>query len=107
MEKKEIARIWFESFRHELLDSSCQKVITTLQNLPLDSISLVTLPTNTRIFCVLRSPHVDKDSREHFEIRTHKRMLEVIYNTELDVVGILGKTNLPSGIHCKMEFQDC
>jgi small subunit ribosomal protein S10 len=106
MEKKEVAQIWFESFRHELLDSSCQKVIRVLQSLQVDSISLVALPTNTRIYCVLRSPHVDKDSREHFETRTHKRLLKVVYTPTFDVVEMIGKTNLPSGISCTVQIND-
>ena len=69
-------RVRLESFNHELLVSSCQKIIDTLNNASLNSIGMVTLPTSKRIYCVLRSPHVDKDSREHFEIRIHKRILE-------------------------------
>lgn len=106
MEKKEVAQIWFESFRHELLDSSCQKVIRVLQSLQVDSISLVALPTNTRIYCVLRSPHVDKDSREHFETRTHKRLLKVVYTPRFDVIEMIGKTNLPSGVSCTVQIND-
>jgi small subunit ribosomal protein S10 len=106
MENKEKLQIRLESFRHELLDSSYKKIITVLQNVPLDSISLVTLPTTNRIFCVLRSPHVDKDSREHFEIRTHKRVLTVVANVESDVVGLLRKTSLPSGVTYKIEFKN-
>ena len=67
-------RVRLESFNHELLVSSCQKITETLSNASLDSIGLVTLPTSKRIYCVLRSPHVNKDSREHFEVRVHKRM---------------------------------
>jgi len=69
-------RVRLESFDHQLLVSSCQKMINILENTSLNSIGVVTLPTRKRIYCVLRSPHVDKDSREHFEIRVHKRILE-------------------------------
>jgi small subunit ribosomal protein S10 len=74
-------RVRLESFNHELLVSSCQKIVNILQNTPLNSIGVVTLPTRKRIYCVLRSPHVDKDSREHFEIRIHKRILEIYYDS--------------------------
>ena len=70
-------RVRLESFNHELLVSSCQKIIDTLNNASLNSIGMVTLPTSKRIYCVLRSPHVDKDSREHFEIRIHKRIIDI------------------------------
>jgi small subunit ribosomal protein S10 len=76
-------RVRLESFDHELLVSSCQKIVNILQNTPLNSIGVVTLPTRKRIYCVLRSPHVDKDSREHFEIRIHKRILEIYYDSEV------------------------
>ena len=75
-------RVKLESFNHELLDSSCNKMISILQNIQLQSVGLIKLPTKKRVYCVLRSPHVDKDSREHFEIRVHKRILEINYNSD-------------------------
>ena len=87
-------RVRLESFNHELLVSSCQKIIETLHISSLNSIKMVTLPTSKRIYCVLRSPHVDKDSREHFEIRTHKRILEIYYDPELPIVDLLTKIDL-------------
>jgi small subunit ribosomal protein S10 len=91
-------RVRLESFNHELLVSSCQKIVTLLQNTPLNSIGLVTLPTRKRIYCVLRSPHVDKDSREHFEIRVHKRILEIHYNSEVPIFDVLSEADLPAGV---------
>ena len=61
-------------------------------------IGMVTLPTSKRIYCVLRSPHVDKDSREHFEIRIHKRVLEIYYDPEVPIFDLLSETDLPPGI---------
>ena len=100
MERKTDAkiRIRLESFNHELLVSSCQKIITLLQNTSLNSMGVISLPTCKRIYCVLRSPHVDKDSREHFEIRVHKRILEIYYNPEIQVFDLLSKADLPSGV---------
>ena len=92
-------RLRLESFNHELLVSSCQKIINVLQNTPLNSIGVITLPTSKRIYCVLRSPHVDKDSREHFEIRTHKRVLEIHYDSEVPVFDLLSKADLPAGMY--------
>jgi len=91
-------RVRLESFNHELLNSSCKKIVEILQNTPLDSIGVVALPTKRRIYCVLRSPHVDKDSREHFEIRVHKRILEIYYDTEVPIFDLLSEADLPSGV---------
>jgi small subunit ribosomal protein S10 len=91
-------RIRLESFNHELLNSSCQKIVSILQNTPLNSIGVVSLPTRKRIYCVLRSPHVDKDSREHFEIRVHKRILEIYYNSEVPIFDVLSEADLPAGV---------
>ena len=91
-------RIRLESFNHELLVSSCQKIINILQTTSTNSIGMVSLPTAKRIYCVLRSPHVDKDSREHFEIRIHKRILEIYYDKEAPIFDLLSETDLPSGV---------
>ena len=91
-------RVKLESFNHELLDSSCKKIKSILGDIALDSIGMVTLPTNKRIYCVLRSPHVDKDSREHFEIRIHKRILEIYYNLNLPIFDMLAQIDLPPGV---------
>ena len=95
-------RVRLESFDHELLVSSCQKIVNMLQNTPLNSLGIVTLPTKKRIYCVLRSPHVDKDSREHFEIRVHKRILEIYYDPELPIFDLLSKADLPSGVFYRL-----
>jgi small subunit ribosomal protein S10 len=73
-----------ESFNHEILVSSCQKIVNILQNTSLNSIGVIA--TRKRIYCVLRSPHVDKDAREHFEIRVHKRILEIYYDSEVPIL---------------------
>ena len=91
-------RVRLESFNHELLISSCQKITNILQNTPLHSIGVVPLPIRKRIYCVLRSPHVDKDSREHFEIRIHKRVLEIYYDSEISIVDLLANLNLAPGV---------
>jgi len=91
-------RVRLESFNHQLLVSSCQKIIDIIQTNHIETLSLVSLPTNKRIYCVLRSPHVDKDSREHFEIRIHKRILDISYNPNIDIFDLLLKSELPSGI---------
>jgi small subunit ribosomal protein S10 len=91
-------RVRLESFNHELLVSSCQKITEILSSTSLNSIGMVTLPTSKRIYCVLRSPHVDKDSREHFEIRIHKRILEIYYDAEVPIFDLLAEIDLAPGV---------
>ena len=97
-------RVRLESFNHELLNSSCNKMMNILQNIELNSVGIVKLPTKKRIYCVLRSPHVDKDSREHFEVRTHKRILEIYYNSDNNdnLFDLLSNADLPSGVFYKL-----
>jgi len=91
-------RVRLESFNHQLLIQSCQKIVNILQNIELINLGIVTLPTDKRIYCVLRSPHVDKDSREHFEIRTHKRILEISYDSTINIFDLLSESELPPGV---------
>jgi small subunit ribosomal protein S10 len=100
MENKinEKIRIRLESFNHELLTSSCKKLIELIQTHDVNNFSMVSLPTDKRIYCVLRSPHVNKDSREHFEIRIHKRILDIFYDPSINMFEILAKSDLPPGI---------
>ena len=91
-------RVRLESFNHELLTSSCRKIIDLLQTNEINKFSTVALPTDKRIYCVLRSPHVDKDSREHFEIRIHKRILDISYDPSINIFELLSKSDLPPGI---------
>jgi len=97
-------RVRLESFNHQLLVSSCQTIIERLRTTSSESIGMVSLPTSKRIYCVLRSPHVDKDSREHFEIRVHKRILEIYYDPEVPIFDLLSETDLPPGIFYRICF---
>ena len=99
----ERVRIRLESFNHELLLSSCRKITQALNPISLDSIGIVTLPTSKRIYCVLRSPHVDKDSREHFETRTHRRIID-IYSPSAKTIDALMKLDLPSGVDIEVKL---
>ena len=98
MNTTEKIRVRLESFNYELLIISCQKISDILQNVELSKFGIVPLPTNKRIYCVLRSPHVDKDSREHFEIKIHKRILEIYYDSRINIFDILAKSDLPAGV---------
>ena len=91
-------RLRLESFNHELLNTSCQKIIDITQNNNVNNVAVISLPTDKRIYCVLRSPHVNKDSREHFEIRIHKRILEIYYDSSINIFDLLVKSDLPPGV---------
>ena len=91
-------RVRLESFNHELLNTSCQKILDITQSNNVDNVGVVSLPTHKRIYCVLRSPHVNKDSREHFEILIHKRILEIYYDTSVNIFDLLVKSDLPPGV---------
>ena len=91
-------RVRLESFNHELLTAACKKLIDLIEMHEVNKFSMVSLPTDKRIYCVLRSPHVDKDSREHFEIRVHKRVLDIFYDPSINIFEILSKSDLPPGI---------
>jgi len=91
-------RVRLESFDHELLVNACQTIVNILQNTPLNSIGVVALPTRKRIYCVLRSPHVNKKSREQFEKRIFKRLIYVSDLTP-QAIETLMDLDVPSGVN--------
>ena len=80
--KPEKLRIGLKAYDSAILDESCNKIIDVIINSGTKVVGPIPLPTKRRIYCVLRSPHVNKDSREHFEIRTHKRLIDVYTPSE-------------------------
>ena len=95
-------RIKLESFDHKLLDLSCKQIIDSINLTESKVVGPIPLPTKQRIYCVLRSPHVNKDAREHFEIRVHKRIID-IYPSQMDSAQSILKINLPSGVSTKIK----
>ena len=91
-------RIRLKAFDRRMLDLSCDKIIQTADTTAASAIGPIPLPTKRKIYCVLRSPHVDKDSREHFEIRIHKRILEIYYDLEIPIFDLLAEIDLAPGI---------
>jgi small subunit ribosomal protein S10 len=82
IEKLDKLRISLKAYESPILDNSCEKVIGAIKASGLNVVGPVPLPTKIRRYCVLTSPHVNKDAREHFEIRTHKRIIDVYQPTE-------------------------
>ena len=75
-------RIGLKAYKSDLLDNSCKVIIDAVNASNTEVVGPIPLPTKRRIYCVLRSPHVNKDAREHFEIRTHKRIIDIYQPTE-------------------------
>jgi small subunit ribosomal protein S10 len=96
-------RIRLKAFDRRMLDLSCDKIIETADNTAATAIGPIPLPTKRKIYCVLRSPHVDKDSREHFETRTHRRIID-IYSPSAKTIDALMKLDLPSGVDIEVKL---
>ena len=96
-------RIRLKAFDRRMLDLSCDKIIQTADTNSASAIGPIPLPTKRKIYCVLRSPHVDKDSREHFETRTHRRIID-IYSPTAKTIDALMKLDLPSGVDIEVKL---
>lgn len=95
-------RIRLRSFDHRLLDQSVKDIVTKAKRTGARISGPIPLPTHINRFCVLRSPHVDKRSREHFEMRVHKRLIDISdYNNE--TIEELQKLDLPAGIDVEIQ----
>ena len=95
-------RIKLKSYDHNLVDKSAEKIVKTVKSTGAVVSGPIPLPTHQRIYTVLRSPHVDKKSREQFEIRTHKRLLDILQPTP-ETVDALMKLDLPAGVDVEIK----
>lgn len=98
-------RITLKSFNNELMLTASEQLRSSLMMTDSQLKGAVSLPTKIKRFCVLRSPHIDKDSREHFEVRFFKCFFDFITDspTTLD---LLLKTELPAGLFCSLKILD-
>ncbi len=96
-------RIKLRAYDHRLLDHSVKEIVDTAQRTGARIAGPIPLPTKISKFIVLRSPHVDKKSREQFEIRTHKRVVD-IYDPTPDTVDSLMKLELASGVDVEIKL---
>ena len=96
MSEKKI-RIKLESFDHELLDIACKQIIEKIQITNSKVVGPIPLPVKKRLYCVLSSPHVNKDAREHFEVCTYQRILD-IYPSQTNIPQSIISINLPAGV---------
>jgi len=100
--QREKIRIRLRAYDHRLLDQSTSEIVDTAKRTGARVAGPIPLPTRRNVICVLRSPHVDKKSREQFEIRTHKRLLDILEPTP-QTVDALMKLDLPAGVDVEIK----
>lgn len=103
MSKAAKIRIKLKSFDYRLLDRSTVEIVDTAKRTGARIAGPVPLPTRISKYCVLRSPHVNKNSREHFEIRTHKRLVDILEPTQ-QTIDELMKLDLASGVEVEIKL---
>nr|WDA99378.1 ribosomal protein S10 [Galdieria yellowstonensis] len=96
-------RIRLKAYNSNLLTSSCEKILDTARKNNSIVIGPIALPTKRKIYCVLRSPHVNKDSREHFEVRKHRRIID-IYQPSINTINGLMKLDIPAGVDIEVKL---
>ena len=96
-------RIRLKSYDHEVIDSSARKIVDTVTRAGATVVGPVPLPTEKNVYCVIRSPHKYKDSREHFEMRTHKRLIDIIDPTPKTVDSLM-RLDLPAGVDIEIKL---
>ncbi|MCI5072940.1 30S ribosomal protein S10 [bacterium] len=94
---EEKIRIRLKAYDYQLLDQSTQEIVETARRTGARVAGPIPLPTKINRYCVLRSPHTDKKSREHFEIRTHKRMMDILEPTQQTIDSLM-KLDLSAGV---------
>ena len=97
-------RIRLKAYEHQVLDLSAAKIIDTAKRTGAKISGPIPLPTEKEIVTILKSPHKDKDSREQVEMRTHKRLIDVLYPTQ-KTMEALTKLDLPAGVEIEVKVQ--
>ncbi|NIN67837.1 MAG: 30S ribosomal protein S10 [Anaerolineae bacterium] len=100
---REKIRIRLKAYDHKVLDQSARRIVEAAQSTGAIIVGPVPLPTKVEKFTVIRSPFIDKDSREQFEIRTHKRLIDVI-EPGSKTVDTLMRLNLPAGVDIEIKL---
>ncbi len=96
-------RIKLKAYEHTLIDQSAQRIVDTAKRTGAKVSGPIPLPTEKEIITILRSPHVNKDSREQFEMRTHKRLID-IHNPNPRTVDAMMKLDLPAGVEIEIKL---
>ena len=96
-------RIRLKAFDYEVVDKSAKKIVDTVKRTGASIAGPIPLPTERALYCVLRSPHVNKDSREHFEMCTHKRLIDILEPTPKTVDSLM-RLDLPAGVDIEIKL---
>ena len=96
-------RLFLKSFNNDFIQLASKQLRQTLLKTECKLTGAISMPTKIKKFCVLRSPHIDKDSREHFEIRVYKRFID-LETSNPQILDLLLKTELPAGIACSLQI---
>jgi small subunit ribosomal protein S10 len=100
---KQKIRIRLKAYDHKILDQSVKRIVEAIERTGAKVCGPIPLPTEISRFTVLRSPHTDKDSREQFEIRVHKRLIDILESNPKTVDALMG-LNLPTGVHVEVKL---
>ncbi|ABO48763.1 MULTISPECIES: 30S ribosomal protein S10 [Desulforamulus] len=101
--KNQKIRIRLKAFDHQMLDQSATKIVDTAKRTGAQVAGPVPLPTEKSIYTILRSPHVNKDSREQFEMRVHKRLIDILEPTPKTVDALM-RLDLPAGVDIEIKL---
>lgn len=96
-------RIKLKAYEHTLIDDACKRIIDTVEKFGAKVAGPIPLPTDREVVTVIRSPHKNKDSREQFESKTHKRLID-IYSPSTKAVDALMKLDLPAGVDIQIKL---
>ena len=100
---KQRIRIRLKGYDHKIIDLSAMQIVEAVERTGAVVVGPVPLPTRIQKFCVIRSPFIDKDSQEQFEIRTHKRLIDIVEATS-KTIEALTKLNMPSGVEIDIKL---
>ena len=100
---KQKIRIKLKAYDHRILDQSVKKIIETIERTGAGICGPVPMPTRITRFTVIKSPHTHKDAREQFEIRIHKRLIDILESNPRTVDALMGM-NLPTGVHIEVKL---
>ncbi|XP_039029302.1 30S ribosomal protein S10, chloroplastic-like isoform X2 [Hibiscus syriacus] len=100
---KQKIRIKLRSYWVPLIEDSCKQILDAARTTNAKTMGPVPLPTKKRIYCVLKSPHVHKDARFHFEIRTHQRLIDILYPTAQTIDSLM-QLDLPAGVDVEVKL---
>jgi small subunit ribosomal protein S10 len=100
--KKQKIRLTLKSYDHQLLDKATKQIVSTVKRTGSQLMGPVPMPNKRRCFTVLRSPHIDKKSREQFELTTHRRILDIVSPSDQTMEALM-KLNISSGVDVEIK----